>query len=86
VRHVADHLRVRAGCQGWGIDRRSGRHDGAHGQLRDRIDAPLQQIALTLLARAETDEDQRYRPGAEVDLVDLAAQRRCVEHRSDARR
>ena len=49
---------------------------------------PLQVAALegglALLAGAQTDEDQRCRPGLEVDLVDLAAQRRRIEHRSDA--
>jgi hypothetical protein len=84
VRHVPHHLGVDGRGDGRRVDRRPGRHDGAHRQLPDRVGAPLQQVGLALIARAEADQDQRLRSVAEVDAVDLAGQRRGVEHGAGA--
>ena len=71
--------------QGRGIDRRAGRHDDPGGQLRECVDAPLQNLHLRLVARAEADEDHRVTGVVDIDGIALLHQGGSIEDRTDER-
>ena len=74
---------VGAGMNCARVDRRSGRDQGADRQLGHRVDASLEELGLSLLARAEADQHERFRTVDEVRGVGRRDQRRRVEGRSD---